>query len=151
MTGWLGRNAHSIEALAAAATALVAVAALIGVKLQIDANDRIAREQSARDIYRAQLVLAIEHPTYAAPDVCRINAEGRLPAYAAFVEHTIYAAEQMLDLEPDLAGVAAEMIEPHAAYLCTFARLEGYADHTAALIRRVRAPACEPMAMTCLE
>ena len=35
---WIKDNAPSIEAIAALITALVAVAALIGVKLQLDAN-----------------------------------------------------------------------------------------------------------------
>lgn len=45
---WLKRNAEAVEALAANVTALVAIAALIGVKFRLDETDRVQREQSAR-------------------------------------------------------------------------------------------------------
>lgn len=50
-------------------TALVAVAAIIDVKLQLDANAQKQAAQSARDVYRAQLALEIKHPDFANPNI----------------------------------------------------------------------------------
>lgn len=55
---WISRNAASIEAAPAFVTAMVAVAALIGVKFQLDEADRLQKAQSAREAYRAHLPLA---------------------------------------------------------------------------------------------
>lgn len=64
---WLSRNAPSIEAMAAVVTALVAAAALVGVTVQLDEADRLQKEQSAREAYRAHLALAATLPQFALP------------------------------------------------------------------------------------
>jgi hypothetical protein len=140
---WLKRNAAAIEAVAATLTALVAVLALVGIKLQLDAADRLQRAQSARDAFRAHLVLSVERPAYAYPaDACAllISAEG--PAYGAFVEHLLYSAEQMLSVDPDWGRVFAGQLEPHAAYLCSFDDLSDYEPALVAVLTRVQAEHC---------
>jgi len=53
--------------------AVVAVAALVGIKLQLDATDHLQRTQIARDAYRAHLALATTHPDFARPaDGCAL-------------------------------------------------------------------------------
>ncbi|MGI3187258.1 hypothetical protein [Nioella aestuarii] len=99
--GWFRRNTAVVEAGAAAVTALVAVAALVGVKLQLDAADEIQRAQSARDAYRAPLALAVAHPGLAdPPDACALMGSQNGASYAAFVDHLLYSAEQMLTVDP---------------------------------------------------
>ncbi len=50
MKRWLEQHAKALQALGVIVTMLAVVAALIGIKVQIDASARQAREQSARDI-----------------------------------------------------------------------------------------------------
>ena len=62
MRKWLDSRAKAIQALGVIVTMFAALAAVIGVKLQIDANARQQREQSAREIYREYLALSIARP-----------------------------------------------------------------------------------------
>ncbi len=66
---WLSRQAETIEAAAATLTALVAVAALIGVKFQLDETERLQKAQSARETYRAHLALAAPPQTLRSPRI----------------------------------------------------------------------------------
>ena len=87
---WFNRNAHAIEACAAMLTALVAVAALIGVKVQLDEADRLQREQSAREAYRAHLAMTATLPDFADPqDGCELLASPNGGSYVAFVDHLL--------------------------------------------------------------
>jgi len=98
--GWWSKHAESIEAFAAMVTACVAIAALIGAKIQLDHNDLIQRQQSARDAYRAHLALAASQPQFARPaDACTLFQSPDGGAYAAHVDHLLYSAEQMLTVE----------------------------------------------------
>lgn len=118
--GWFRRHTAQIEADAAAVTALVALAALVGVKLQLDAADDIQRAQSARDAYRAHLALAVAHPGLADPvDACALMTSDTGAAYAAFVDHLLYSAEQMLTVDPSWESTFAEDLAPHRTYLCS--------------------------------
>lgn len=118
--GWFRKNTAQIEAGAAVVTALVAVAALVGVKLQLDATDDIQRAQSARDAYRAHLALAVAHPALAEPeDACALLGSGNGASYASFVDHLLYSAEQMLTVDPSWESTFAEELEPHRSYLCS--------------------------------
>jgi hypothetical protein len=56
---YLNRNSGAIQAVSALLTVVLAAGALVGVKWQIDAADQIQRAQSARDIYREYLNMAI--------------------------------------------------------------------------------------------
>ena len=87
---WLKQNAPSIEAAAALIIALVAVAAIIGVKMQIDANTAQQTSQSAHDIFREHLTMSIANPQFSEPDVCTLIASNQRPAYVAYVEHFLY-------------------------------------------------------------
>lgn len=138
---WLRKNAPSIEALAALITALVAVAALIGVKLQLDAQERLQQAQSARDIYREFLALSIQHPQFAEPDTCALPDDQR-PAYEAYAEYMFYTAEQVLGQTPDWAGVFEDTFSTHTQYICTRIDWSGYTDEVAALIRKVQVTQC---------
>lgn len=117
---WWSRNAGAIEALAATITAIVAVIALVGVKYQLDAADDLQRSQSARDAYRSHLALASTQSEFAKPsDACVLISGPDAGAYMAFVDHLLYSAEQMLDVEEGWNATFAEALAPHAAYMCS--------------------------------
>ena len=139
---WLKENAPSIEALAALITALVAVAALIGVKLQLDANANLQATQSARDIFREHLTLSIANPEFANPDVCALVTSEQAPAYNAFVEHLLYTSEQILATQSDWDAAIAERIAPHTQYFCTSDDWQGYTTDVSNLISDIRAQHC---------
>lgn len=116
---WLSRNAESIEALAASVTALAAVAALIGVSIQLNAADEISRAQSAREAYAAHLALAVANPKLSEPeDVCALLQSDQAASYEAFVDHMLYSAEQMLTSEAGWDATFYVSLGRHAEYLC---------------------------------
>ncbi len=81
MKRWLEQHAKALQALGVIVTMLAAVAALVGIKVQIDASARQAREQSARDIYREYLNLSIARPGICRPGLlrdCRFSERGEL-------------------------------------------------------------------------
>ena len=117
---WFSKNAGAIEAAAAIATAILALVALIGVKYQLDAADDVQRAQSAREAYRSHLTLGVAHPEYALPeDACGLLNGRQAGSYGSFVDHLLYSAEQMLEVEPGWETTFTEALEPHAAYVCT--------------------------------
>lgn len=142
--GWFRDNTAQIEAGAAAITALVAVAALVGVKLQLDAADEIQRAQSARDAYRAHLALAVAHPGFAEPaNACALITSQNGAAYAAFVDHLLYSAEQMLTVDPSWETTFAEELEPHRAYICSSVATISYDAAMEPFIARFLADGCD--------
>ena len=144
----LRQNAPVIEAFASLAMALVAAFALIGVKLQIDAQDRTAREQSAREIYREFLAITVANPDLAAPDACMGLLGPDNPAYDAYLEYLLYTAEQTTGLDADWDPVIGRWLDNHASVLCAIEDWSGYTPEVEALIKRTRlnicatAPAC---------
>ena len=121
MWTWLKRNADGVEAGSAAVTALVAVLALLGVVWQVRAASEVQAQQSARDAYRNHLALAVTVPELAEPqDACAVMAGEKAPAYDAFVGHLLYAAEQMLEVDPSWKTVFERELQPHAAYICRY-------------------------------
>ncbi|MGB7286036.1 MAG: hypothetical protein WBC71_03805 [Salaquimonas sp.] len=117
--GWLAKNGLAIQSIAAIFTAIVALGALIGVKIQLDAADRLQNLQSAREAYRSHLTLAIANPDLAAPDdVCVLLSSPKAVAYTAFVDHLLYSAEQMLEVEDGWESTFKEELEPHSQFLC---------------------------------
>ena len=62
---WIKRNAETVTAIGTAITALVAVLALAGVKLQIDATQQLHDTQAGKEIYREFLSLSIKNPELA--------------------------------------------------------------------------------------
>ena len=146
---WLERNAASIEAVAATVTALVAVGALAGVFIQLNEADRMQREQSAREAYRAHLALAATLPNFAQPeDVCDLLRADNAGAYRAFVDHLLYSAEQMLVVADDWEPTFLEQIGPHRDYLCAVSAPIGETVETASMLSRFRQMSC-PSEPTC--
>lgn len=146
---WLRNNAAPVEAVAALITALVAVLALVGIKYQLDAADALQRAQSAREAYRAHLALAVAHPEFAGPPACAHLDPDTGAAYAAFVDHLIWSAEQMLAVEDGWSDTFRTQLEPHRDYLCTGQAPGGETDATDLLLKHLRVaicptePACE--------
>jgi hypothetical protein len=116
---WLSRNAASIEAVAAIITAITAVLAVAGIALQLRAADATSRAQSAREAYAAHLALAVANPTFAAPDnACALMASAQGAAYTAYVDHLLYAAEQMVSVDIGWDATFQDALAPHAVLLC---------------------------------
>ena len=149
MMAWLRRNAEVIEAAAATVTAIIAVVALVGIKMQLDAADHVQRAQSARDAFRAHLVLSVAHPDFAAPvDGCAMVASPQAPAYWAYVEHLLYAAEQMLDVAEGWESVFSGQLLPHTDYVCQTVTLSEYSPGLAAVLSQFQSDHC-PAQPTC--
>ena len=144
MLGWFDRHSQAITAISAVVTAVLALAAIIGVKVQIDGAARIQREQSARDIYREYLNLSVQKPEFAAPDHCALEKSPQFAAYRAYVDYLLFTGEQVLSVDPDWAGTIHAALEPHAALLCSIDPAEAYADaDVEALISDIRVSQCE--------
>lgn len=139
---WFNRNAAALEAGAACVTAIVALAALIGVKVQLDEGDRLARAATARDAYRGHLALAVANPAFAQPDLCTLD-ETSVVAYQSFVDHLLYSAELMLETEEGWATVFSEQLAPHAAYLCMADAPRGDTTAVISLLANFKASHCE--------
>jgi hypothetical protein len=119
MIAWLKRNASAVEAGSALATAMVAIAALVGVKLQIDASDRAQALQSARAAYLAQQALSVQYPKYADPeDACALLASSDGAAYEAYVTHLLFTAEQTLATQNGWEQTFEYEMQPHQTYIC---------------------------------
>ncbi|MEN8443582.1 MAG: hypothetical protein ABG776_01060 [Cyanobacteria bacterium J06555_13] len=117
---WWHKNAEPIESFAAVVTAVVAIAALFGAKVQIDRSDLIQRQQSARDAYRAHLAIAATQPQFSRPtDACSLVQSADGGAYVAYVDHLLYSAEQMLAVENGWSATFLEKLVPHTDYLCS--------------------------------
>lgn len=141
---WLSKNAAAIGALSAMVTATVAVAALVGVKLQLDAADAVQRAQSAREAYRSHLALAVSHPAFAEPeDTCGLLKESKAGAYSAFVDHLLYSAEQMLDIETGWDATFRDALEPHSVYICAVVGRSGSTPRMAAFITQFKEDHCQ--------
>lgn len=140
---WLSRNAETVEAGAAVLTALVAVAALIGVKIQLDEAERLQKTQSAREAYRSHLALAATLPKFSAPDnSCALIASDQAGAYTSFVDHLLYSAEQMLEVSDGWSETFLSQLEPHRDYLCSEAGPRGETEEVESLLRQFRATYC---------
>lgn len=140
---WLSRNAEAVEAAAAVATALVALAALFGVGFQLWAADELSREQSARDAYRSHLALAVSHPEFAQPkDSCALATGPNAGGYIAFVDHLLYSAEQKLGVAEGWDNTFLDALEPHANVLCTWRSTIDATPELETMLTRFRAEAC---------
>jgi hypothetical protein len=146
---WLESRAKALQALAAIVTILTAVAALIGVKVQIDANARQQREQSARDIYREYLNLSIAKPEFSNPDYCAIRGSASEGAYEDYVEYQLYTAEQVLAAMPDWQPTLAERLVPHRELLCSENDWSGEVPQVQSMIRRFKAKQCKGFVSAC--
>lgn len=142
---WLKRHAVAIQALTGILTILFAVAALVGVKLQIDAATRLQREQSARDIYREYLNLGIARPEFARPDYCAIVGTPQESAYESYVDYMLYTAEQAIEADPGWQPVFERNARQHAAYICSVADWQDYGPDVRHLIDRIRHRQCQTL------
>lgn len=128
MWHWIKGNAEPLEAIGTLLTALVAVVALLGVKLQLDENDRLQREQAARETYREFLKLGIERPDLSNADWCLLPDDDSRTAYASYVEYALYTAEQVISADPDWKQPMNTALQAHANYLCHKDDWESYSD-----------------------
>jgi hypothetical protein len=124
-------------------TVLLAVAALVGVKVQIDAADKLQRAQSARDIYREYLNLAINKPEFSQPDYCKITGTQQEAAYSHFVEYILYTAEQTIAIDEGWADTFSVTLADHKQYICMIDETSGYAEPVATLISAFQAKSCQ--------
>ena len=151
MAGWLERHGAAVQAVAAIATVLIALAALIGVKFQIDATARTQQEQSARDIYREFLNLSISKPEFADPDYCAIAGTPQQAAYENYVEYLLYTSEQMLAVSPEWEGALSGHLEAHGHYLCGVSDWTGYPQNVEVMVAKVRAKICPRLQKPCAQ
>jgi len=129
------------------ASAVIAVAALLGIYLQVHWSQKLSRESMAREIYRAYLQLAVEHPELAYPANFRAGADmtqEQKARYGWFVSYLLYTCEQILENFPDDAQwrhACLEQIGYHKAYLCSSvvntAEINDYDETVRELIRQV--------------
>ena len=151
MMAWLKRNKDAVQALGTIVTALAALAALIGVKLQIDASALQQREQSAREIYREFLSLSISRPELAEPDYCAIRGSAGEAAYDSYLEYLLYTSEQLLSVSSDWEATFSDHLGAHREALCS---RDDWSDDTRevqALISRFRAKQCAGFVSECAE
>jgi hypothetical protein len=142
MLRWLEKHSSAVQACAALLTTMLAIFALIGVKLQIDASYDSQREQSARDIYREFLNVSIANPDFSQPDYCTLSKNSKRIAYESYVDYLFYAAEQSLAMDPDLKPVFASHLIPHAGYLCSAEAPNDYEGLTKTLLDEFKAAHC---------
>lgn len=70
MIHWLDKHSQALQALGAIFTVVVALIALIGIKLQIDGQEQVQQSQSAHEIYRGFLALSVDNPDLADSKYC---------------------------------------------------------------------------------
>lgn len=144
---WFKRNAESIEAIAALITAFVAILALVGVKLQIDASHQQTLEQGARDLYREHLALSLQHPQYSDPGQCPIFDADEQTAYAAYVTHLIYTAEETSAADPSWVPVMSDALSLHAAFICdTIGSDQSLTDPVSRMLSKIAVTTCAELA-----
>jgi hypothetical protein len=149
LLGWFDKHGPAIQGIGTVATALIALAALAGVKMQIDAGARTQQEQSARDIYREYLSLSINRPEFAEPDYCAIKDGPQAAAYQNYVDYLLYTSEQMLAVSPDWEPALAEHLAAHDQYLCRAKNWSSYPDSVQTMIERFRVRSCKAQQPDC--
>lgn len=148
-TEWLEQHSKAIQAAAGILTVLLALAALVGVKVQIDASRQLQQEQSARDIYREFLNLSIGRPELAVPDACTPMTPTVQVAYDHYVDYMLYTTEQLIEASLDWEATALDHFEPHAARLCAMRDFETYPDAVATLVQRFQVDSCPAARPAC--
>jgi hypothetical protein len=135
--------------VAALVTSLAAVAALIGVKVQIDASARQQREQSAREIYREFLNLSVSKPAFADPDYCAISQSDEAGAYEHYVEYMLYTADQLLQASPAWNLTVQDHLLVHRDYLCEQTDWSNDTPEIQSLMARFEADQCRKVQPAC--
>jgi hypothetical protein len=149
LIGWFDRHGNAVQGIAAMATALIALSALIGVKVQIDAAAKTQQEQSARDIYRDFLSLSISKPEFSEPDYCAIKGGPQEAAYKNYVDYLLYTSEQMLSVSSEWGGALSEHLAAHEQYLCGVSDWSGHPENVEALVTRVKSKVCAKAVTEC--
>lgn len=138
----LEKHAGAVQALTAMVTVFIALGALAGVKMQIDASERVQREQSARDIYREYLSISINRPEFSRPQYCALIETPQEPAYENYVEYFLYTAEQAVAANPEWEPVFSEGLKAHADYICAVTDWSGYSNDVRNLIGKFKLGNC---------
>jgi hypothetical protein len=137
---------HKSGNAAQIASAVVSFAALGAIYLQVQANFKMSRENSAREIYRGYLHMAVQHPQLAYPEnAAAVAAMGRedKARYGWFVSYLLYTCEQILSTFPNDRSwwlTCQEQVAYHAPYICTSVlkyELDHYDEIMRELIRQV--------------
>ena len=152
LVAWLDAHVGAIQAMTALLTVVLALGALIGVKLQIDASARQQREQSAREIYREFVRFSAEKPDLAAPNYCAISASGTEVddiQYENYLQFQLYMSEQILDELPNWEATLEAHLEPHRELLCSETDWKGDTAAVQALIGRFKAKECGQFKSAC--
>jgi hypothetical protein len=149
LIGWFDRHGNALQGISAMATALIALSALIGVKVQIDAAAKTQQEQSARDIYREFLSLSISKPELSEPEYCAIKGGPQEAAYKNYVDYLLYTSEQMLSVSPEWGGALSEHLAAHEQYICGVSDWSGYPENVEALVTRVKSKVCAKVVTEC--
>lgn len=143
MMDWFSRNAKMIQLFVSIISLMVAVIAIIGIKIQIDASARLQAQQSARDIYREYLNLSVSKPEFSEPDICALKNSTQWPAYQNYVDYMLYTSEQVLSASPDWQPAMEEHLAAHRDYLCTMPDFSGYAPPVATMLERFQGQQCK--------
>ena len=149
LLGWFDKHGTAVQGIGAIVTVCIALAALVGVKVQIDAAARTQQEQSARDIYREFLNLSINRPEFAEPQYCAIKNSPQASAYRNYVDYLLYTSEQLLAVSPDWEQALIEHLAAHEQYVCGVQDWPAYPDTVQAMIGRFRAKACQRQPEPC--
>ncbi len=147
---WIKRNAETVTAIGTAITALVAVLALAGVKLQIDATQQLHDTQAGKEIYREFLSLSIKNPELARPGDCPNFTPDRAISYDFFVEHLLFTAEEAVLFDENLALSFENLLSNHGYAICGEAAWTGYTEDVNQMISRTQKRIC-PEYPTCSE
>ncbi|MEM1234484.1 MAG: hypothetical protein AAGH70_10180 [Pseudomonadota bacterium] len=146
--GWLTKHAQALQALGALLTAAFAIVALLGVKLQLDGSERIARESQAREIYRSFLSLSLANPELASPGTCPAFNEDDATAYDFYMEYALYTAEQVIDMDSSWTATFEEIFASHTTWLCD-GEFSGYTAEVEQLILGFQTSQCPAQPVTC--
>lgn len=139
---WLQEHGQAIQSLTSIMTVILALGALVGVKIQVDAAKKMQIEQSARDIYREYLALSINQPQYAKPNYCEIIDSPNEAIYENYVEYLIYTAEQGIMADDDMRPVFEAELSKHSQYICSVKDWENLSQDVSTLIMNVKNKNC---------
>ena len=142
MMSWLKNNSRALQSISAILTVLLALAALFGIKIQLDGSAAIQREQSAKDIYREFLNLSIQNPELAMPDYCELKDGLPAAKYENFVGYMLYTSEQVLDIDNSWKPVVGELFKTHSAIICDIDNLAEYSLSVSKLISTHQSSQC---------
>ncbi len=142
MMSWLRHNGEALQGIGAILTALIAVVALAGVKFQIDAQEKVSREQAAREIYREFLALSIANPELADPGTCPDFDDATSVKYDHYLEHLLYTAEEVMNANPEWEGTFTAAFATHGTAICSETDWSGYTTTVQTVVADVRQNIC---------